>query len=45
MLWLEKRIVREFGEPYAVIGAYRDAMHEEQGPLHVWALRYTSRNS
>ena len=44
VLWLEKGVVREFGEPYAVIGAYRDAMHAEQGPLHAWALRYISRN-
>ena len=44
VLWLEKGVVREYGDPYVVINAYRDAMHAEQGPLHAWALRYISRN-
>lgn len=44
MLWLEKGVVREYGDPYVVINAYRDAMHAEQGPLHAWALRYISHN-
>ena len=44
VLWLEKGVVRECGEPYVGINAYRDAMHAEQGPLHAWALRYISRN-
>lgn len=44
VLWLEKGVVREFGDPAVVIGDYKDAMHAEQGPPHAWALRYISRN-
>ena len=45
VLWLEKGVVREFGDPRAVIAEYRDVMHGEQGTPLAWALRYIGRTT